>query len=399
MPDKLDKTGLTVKTLTEIVNDLTTGMQGIYGNDINVDQNSPDGQLINLFGQACEDIRELLVQINNDFDPDLATGAILDQRVAINNIIRQGGTYTIQPVDITVSQTVELAGLDGEFDNPNGTGFTVQDNIGNKYILVDTTTLTAGTHSLNFRAQLIGQVEPVIGTINIAVTVVIGVTAINNSSTALSIGQNQETDAQLRVRRQKSVALASVGYLNGLLGAVLALPGVNAAVLYENVADTVDANGIPAHGIWLVVDGGANTDIANLIYDKKSYGANMKGSVAVDIITASGSIFIAKFDRPSPENLYIEFNIQRTIPLTNFDLDGIKDYIVANLSYSIGQYAETSSITAVILDAINATSGGGVPLEVHISNDNATWVDFLDTDTPDKQFTLSQSNINITILI
>ena len=398
MPDILDATGLTVKTRPEIVADLTTGLQNIFGADINVDQNSPDGQLIGIIAQEGVDQRELLVEINNNFDPDLAAGVILDQRVAINNLVRQGGTYTIQPIDITVSETVDLVGLDSQFVNPNGTGYTVQDNSGNQYILVDSVTLTAGTTSLNFRAQLIGAINPIIGTITNPVTVVLGVTGINNSSTALSIGQNQETDAQLKVRRQKSPAINSTGYLNGLLAAVLALPGVNAAVLYENVGDTADGNGIPAHGIWLIVDGGANTDIANLIYTKISYGANMKGAVVIDIVTASGAIFLAKFDRPTPEDLYIEFNIQRTIPLTQFDLDGIKNYIVANLSYSIGELAETSSITAIIVDAINATSGGGVPLEVHISPDDATWVDFLDTSTPDKQFTLSQSNINITIL-
>lgn len=398
MPDIIDANGLQVKTRAEIVSDLSTGVQTIFPG-ANVNQNSPDGQLIGIIAQEAVDQRELLVQINAGFDPDQATGAILDERVTINNLIRQGGTYTIVPVDITVSQTVTLAGLDGNFNDPNGTGFTVSDNAGNQYILQDTTTLTAGLTTLNFRAQLIGVVTPIINTITNAVTVVIGVTSVNNSSTALSIGQNQETDAQLRTRRNKSVALASAGYLNGLLGAVLALPGVISAVLYENVTNVTDANGIPAHGIWLIVEGGANTDIANLIYDKKSYGANMKGAVSVDIPTPSGGTFIAQFDRPTAEDLYIEFNIQGTVTGAQFSVSAIKQYIVNNLLYNIGEAAETSSITAVALAAIQATSGNvGVPLDVKVSSDDAAWIDYLLPSTLDKQFTLSTAHINITIL-
>ena len=144
MPDVFDSTGLTVKTATEITTDLTTGLQGIYGSDIQTDQNSQDGQTIGILTQLCVDVRELLVQINNGFDPDQAIGAILDQRVTLNNIKRYGGTYTTQPIDVTVNKTVTLAGLDANFNSPTGTGYTIQDNNGNEFILIDTTTLTAG---------------------------------------------------------------------------------------------------------------------------------------------------------------------------------------------------------------------------------------------------------------
>lgn len=398
MPDILDADGLSVKTLSEITADLKASYQEIYGVDINLDQNSPDGQTIGIFSQACEDLRELLVQINNGFDPDQAVGRILDQRVTINYIARAGGTYTIQPVDITVNQTVTLQGLDANFNDVNGTGYTVQDDSGNQFILIDTIELTAGTYSLSFRAQVIGLVNTTVDTINNPVTIVLGVTDINNSAGALSIGQNEETDAQLRVRRQASVALASTGYLNGLLGTVLALPGVTDAKLYENVTNITDADGIPAHGTWLVVEGGASDDIGNAYYTKKSYGSNMKGAVTVDITTASGAIFTAKFDRPTSEPLYIQFNIKRTIQGQVFDEDGIKAFIIANKPYGIGEYAETSSLTAIALLAISSLGGGGVPLDMEISDDGITYTDYLNTATLDKKWTLDATRIDITVV-
>lgn len=398
MSNIFDANGLTIETLPQIITNLNTGLQNIYGADINLDQNSPDGQLVNIFAQAIFDQLELLIEINNGFNPDRAIGIQLDERVSINNVARAGGTYTIVPIDITVSTTVNLQGLDANFNNINGTGYTVQDNAGNQYILIDSATLTAGTTTKSFRAQQIGLVEVTVDTITTQTTIVLGVVSVNNSSAPLSIGQNQETDAQLRLRRQQSVSINSSGYLNGLLGVVLGLQGVSNAALYENTTNISDVNGIPAHGIWLIVEGGANTDIANSLYIKKSYGAPMKGGVTVNITTASGAIFPAKFDRPAPEDLWISFEIQTTVEPPSFDEVSIKQYIVDNLIYGIGQFASTSEVTVSAQIAITTTGGKGVPVNVQISPDGVYYGDYLTTLTLGSQFTLSEERISISIL-
>ncbi len=398
MPDSFDASGLKVATLSEIIVSISTAMQAIYGTDINIDQNSPDGQMIGIFSQACEDIRELAVEINNGFDPDQATGSTLDQRVAINNISRRGGTYTIQPIDITVSTTVSLQGLDANFNDPNGTGYTIQDDQGNLFILQNSITLTPGLTTVDFRAQLIGAVETIVDTITTPVTIILGVTSVNNSVGPLSVGQNQETDPQLRQRRQQSVAIASAGYLNGLLAAILQLGGVVDAALYENVGPAMDINGIPGHGIWLVVEGGANTDIANTIYAKKSYGCNMKGLISVNITTASGEIFTALFDTPVAVPLYIEFNIKKYLPTASFDTDLLAQYIVDNLKYRIGETAETSEIVSIARAGLAAQGSQGAAVDLFISDDDSTWTDFILAHTLGSQWTLATDQISITVL-
>lgn len=400
MTDSFNQNGLTVDTRNEIVAALKEGFAQIYGADINVDSNSPDGQLIEIFAQSAYDLRELLVQINSGFSPQRAVGRILDERVAINNISRKAGTFTIVPITIVTSATVSLQGLDADFNNINGTGYTIQDNAGNQFILVDSDVLTAGTHAnINFRAKEIGAVETVVDTITNPVTIVLGVTSVNNPSAALQLGQNEETDAELRARQKNSVALASSGYLNGLRGTLLAIDGVTDARLYENVTNIVDADGIPAHGIWAIVEGGSNTDIGDAIYSKKSFGCDMKGDVEVDIETPSGIPFIAKFDRPTAEDLHIRFDIQPTYPGASFDQDEIKSYIVDNLVYTIGQFAETASITVVAINAIISTSGNvGVPVNVEISNNGADWVDYLETTLLSDKFVVDSTRITITVL-
>ena len=93
MPNSIGPTGLTITTQTEQVTNFTSNMQAIYGPTINLASNTPDGQMMMIFIQAVLDLANLLLQINNMFDPDNAVGVILDQRVAINGIQRQAGTY------------------------------------------------------------------------------------------------------------------------------------------------------------------------------------------------------------------------------------------------------------------------------------------------------------------
>lgn len=398
MPNILDENGLQVATAQEIRANLETGLRAIYGQDINLDQNSPNGQEVGITTQLVTDLLELLVQVNNGFDPDRAIGRILDERVVINNIERFGATYTTINIDITVDRTVTLQGLDGNYNDPNATAYTVQDNAGNQFILADTTTIIAGTHSLTFRSRNIGQVETTIGTINNPVTIVLGVTGINNPAAAVTVGQNEETDAQLRVRRQRSVANSANGYLNGLLGLILSLEGVTDARLYENFTDSTDSDGIPPHAIWAVVEGGANIDIANAIYERKSYGCNMKGLIEVPIETASGQQFIAKFDRPTSQNLYVRFDIKRTNPFHVFDLNVIKNYIEDNVVYNIGDFAETSTLTSAAVLGIASQGGGGVPINMEISDDNSTWVDFLNVNMLDDKWVIDSDNITITVV-
>ena len=55
MTSVLNSAGLQIDSKSTIIAALIASMQSIYGSDINVASNSPDGQLINIFAQADED--------------------------------------------------------------------------------------------------------------------------------------------------------------------------------------------------------------------------------------------------------------------------------------------------------------------------------------------------------
>ena len=280
------------------------------------------------------------------------------------------------------------------FNDVNATAYTIQDNAGNQFLLISSQQLTAGTHTVLFRAKDLGAVQVSLNTITTPVTIVLGVTSVNNSVVPTQVGKNEESDYDLKIRRRQSVAIGSSGYLNGLLSTVLQLDGVTDAALYENYTGTTDENGTPAHCMWLVVEGGSAADIADAIYRKKSYGCNMRGTLSYTITTLSNQQFIAKWDEPSTQALYVKFTIQPTSSIVQFDKVAIADYISENLKFKIGNGADTSSITTLAQEAIDANGGNGYATEVLISTDQSNWVEYI---APIVATKLSVSDIDITV--
>lgn len=338
MPNILDATGLQIATLTEVVNNLTTALQAIYGADINVESDTPDGQWLNIIAQSAVDVEELLMQIYNSMDPDLAIGAVLDQRCAINGIIRQAGTFSTVGVALVITQSTNLYGLDQDLQPV----YTVQDNAGTQWQLFTTQLgVGAGTHTYTFQAAVPGQTLVSPNTITVPVTIVLGVQSLNNPGGLINEGVNEESDALLRVRRQQSVSLSSQGYLAGLLAALENINGVTAAFVYENDTDATDGDGVPSHSIWVIVAGsGSAADIANAIYTKRNAGCGMFGDITYTVTQVNGSPFVVRWDDVVTQPLYISFDATPLDPTKSIDPEAIKASLAA--LYSPGVNAEVN---------------------------------------------------------
>lgn len=310
MPNQFGSQGLITETQTELVTRYVSGFQTIYGSQINIGPETPDGEMIMLPIQTALDVLQLLTQINNSFNPDAAIGVSLAQRGAINGISPQAGTYTTVSIDLVLSQSVNLYGLDQTVQDV----FTVSDASGIQYQLSETELgVGPGTVSYIFVAATPGALTPAPNTIIVPVTIVLGVTSINNPSAPLSIGDNQESDAAFKVRRARSVALSSQGYYDGLIAALLNIPGVTYAYVEENSSGTTNADGVPGHSIWVIVAGsGAASSIAQAIYTKRNAGCGMYNSgdagVQSFVVTQKdGTLFPVYWDNVIAQPVFYKF--------------------------------------------------------------------------------------------
>lgn len=399
MSEGITQNGIQTLDYNTLLGNIQNDLNAIYskdGDSINFDSQTPDGQFTNILSQMGTDLRELAVEIYNSFDSSKCSGTVQDSRYALNYIFRKGGTYTIQNIDVTVDRTVTLQGLDANYNDIEASSYTVSDDAGNLWYLIDTSTIEKGTHSLPFRSKEMGLVQPVIGTITNQVTIVLGVVSVNNSVAPTTLGETQESDAEFRIRRDRSSQTRSENNADSILGNILNLEGVTDATIWVNTLETTDATQTPPHYIWIIVEGGANTDIADIIY-ANSGSAGMKGKISIDVPSVSGQIFKVNFDRPTPIPLHIRFTFKLTTQLSAVDLDGIKNTIAQNLTFSLNEDAQTSKISSIASEAIAANGGGGYALSPQISLDGTNWSNFIASASLDNKFVVDITRIDINI--
>ena len=340
--NQIDSTGIQTKTLPDLVASLSAAWIAIFGDDVNIETNSPDGQLIYNFALIIMDVVNLLVEDYASKDPDQAVGVALDAVCQYSGIVRFGGTYTQVNIAVVTDRALNLVGQDGT--NP----FTVTDGT-NQFQLVTSASLTTGSNTLLFQAVNVGAVQVSLNTLTTVLTPILGVLSVNNPSAPTANGTNQETDAQLRLRRQASVALPAQNALDGLRGALLTISGVTDQLVRENTGASADADGIPAHGIWVITEGGASADIAKMIYLYRPAGIPMAGGTTVNVTQADGSTFPIKFDAAATQNLYIALTVTSKSG-GSVDATAIKNGLVSALSYGINDTADVSSIIGAVLN-------------------------------------------------
>jgi len=367
--DFLGYDGLQTKDYNTLLNEIQQFLQTNYspnGEEISFASNTPDGQFTEILANIGATVRELLATVYNATDPSKCDSTQQDTKYQLNYLTRKGGSWTLQNIDITADKTVSLQGLDGSFDEENGSAFTVSDDAGNNWYLVDSTTIFAGTTSLEFRAQNQGPVNPTVGTITNIVTITNGILSVINSQGYTILGSDAESDYDFRIRRDRSVGNTSGNNVDSILGNILGLQGVTQCNVWDNDTNSTDSTGTDAHTLWVIVDGGANDDIAEIIYANKG-GQGTRGSVVVQRETHAGQTINIRFDRPNIKALYIKFDIQLISDITLLDNNNIKEYIANNLIYQIGENAETSKVTQVCANALTIDGGDGYALNVEIS--------------------------------
>lgn len=385
--------GLVTQSFEEIRNDLIAKFKSIYGQDVNIEQNSPDGQWINILAQEKKDILDLFTQFYNNLDPDRVIGIPQQILYKLNALTINAYTYSYVYVNVTVTESVTLQGLDDNIDNADGVGYTVRDTNGNRWILATTQNLeTAGTYILNFRAADAGSITSLPNTINVMETILRGVSGVNNPANNYITGNTGETSAQFRRRRNQAMAVPSQGFDESTQSQMLNLDNVTQCKVYDNRSDEV-VNGIPAHGIWVIVQGGTPAEIGRVIYNNLPPGIPMKGSQTVAVPKISGDIITVYYDVPKAVPLYVRATIKN---FTSSSLD--TDYIISQLTqliYNIQQRAESSDINTAIKEAVGES---GAPYNIEISIDNTNWVEYAEPAGLDEYFVISADTVTLTVV-
>lgn len=390
MPNTLDAAGLTVATTDEIATDLKTALQAAYGSDINLESESPDGQMVGIYSQADSDVLDLIVDVYNMFDVDSAYGISLQRLVSINGMTIRPGSYTTTPANVTTDRAMTLPGLDQTAVSP----YQVQD-ANTVWTLVSSYVFSAAdTQALVFQATELGPITPLPNTITIQATPLVGVTAVNNPTVVGAvIGTTEETDVELRIRHAKSFQLAATGPAASVEGQLGELDGItDALVVSNNTGGTVD--GVPAHSVWPIIVGtAADADIAQVIYTKINPGCGVHGTQTYDVIRPNGQVATMKWDVGITQRLYAKFGIVAAVSGVTFDNDLLKQQLAAYL-LNYWKLGQTASIGDLVR-AMFVIEPRAILVSAGVSTSPPTYNDTVDTTTEQYYFTLAAADITI----
>lgn len=393
MANQITAAGLEVNTRAQNLEIIEDAQRLAYGSDINLEQSTPDGAMNGTFVQCIQDLADLIVGVNSQFDPDQAVGITLDQRVAINGIQRQGGTYTVTPITMVIDQPVNLFGLDQSVEEV----YFVMDGAGTRFQLVNSQIgISPGTYQFNFRAEEAGRVLTVPNTIQTPGIIILGVSSVNNPTAATETGVPQESDQALKLRRQISVSLPSQGYYASLKAALLNIPGVTSAEIYENRTGATDANGVPSHSIWVVVSGaGDPAAIANAIYTKRNAGAGMFGDIEFIVTQVDRSQIAIRWSDVEAENLHLRFSVSSIDGVTPPNTAAMYNELPKIFTPGVAQGVNINQLATLVqqIDPNSLVTDAGFSFAAI-----GPFTPTLEPSAKNKQFVVSAVNIQITVI-
>jgi uncharacterized phage protein gp47/JayE len=300
--------GLITPTLEELLAEVATDQRAKVDPLLDTSAESPIGQLNGIVMSKVREAFEI-IQIGWDSrNPDNAEGQLLVAVSAITGTQKAPAT----PSRFTGAKRLVLD-LDAGAEVAIGTTFAVDGDDNTRFTTTKIVKAevagvpTAGFYYAEAECTRTGPVACNAETLTVIVTPVIGLKSVINPTDAI-LGTNEDTDAELRERREKELRATGSGTVDAIGADVQdievdgAKPVLETTVL-ENDTDAVDGNGLPPHSLEVLVWDGpaADTDndiIAQTIWDSKGGGIQLVGNTSGEAVDRLGVTRVVPFSRP-----------------------------------------------------------------------------------------------------
>lgn len=255
--------GVVPTRLPTHIDSLRARYRKALGATLVVAEETPQGQLIGVEGEALTLIDELMVSMAAGLSLETASGQQLDDFCSLLGIHRRYGTYTITEAVIAGPPSGTVVTHNKIFTNKAGEAFF-------------STSLVRLPSPVPLRAAKLGDRDP--DEEGSGLTLLTGdignITSITPQNTI--IGTKDETDAQLRARYRQALARGD-GMLESIRAALIALPGVSHARVDENLSGSAitgycGTTDFPDRSIFAITDGGDATTVTTALRKHKPLG-------------------------------------------------------------------------------------------------------------------------------
>ncbi len=377
LPIGLTSAGLIIPTADDIIADINEQVLANVSPTMDTSAVTPYGEFVEIFADVGAAICELVQAAYSGQDPDSAAGTALEQVSALTGTFRlpatssratlsltgvpatlvptgsqaanAPGTQFATTADATITLVsswaastgytlgqrrtnsgrvyqVITAGTSAGSGGPTTTGADITDNTVHWRYLGDGT----GVIDVASAAVATGPSEALSGTINEIVTPVSGWQGVINVLDA-DVGTDEETDEDLRTRRETDLANAGTSPVDAIRADLLRVPGVTNVIVFHNTTDATDVDGVPPHSVEALVQGGEDQDIWDQLLASVAGGIQTHGTEVGTATDASGNVLTFKFTRPTLIPIYIDVFVTKDPSL--YPLDGDEQVKVAIVAY------------------------------------------------------------------
>jgi hypothetical protein len=323
--------GIVVPDTSGLLTDVQTEYQGVFGADLVVTPDTPQGVLITAEALARTEVVNNNAALANQINPNVAGGVFLDAIMALTGMQRTPATQTYVP-------GVTLTGVVGTVISAGTIAATAA---GDQFSSASTVTIgSGGTVSVDFYSVAYGPIPCAESALTVIVTNVLGWETVTNP-TAGTLGTTTQSDQAARALRANTLAFNGISLAAAITSALYNVPGVTSLTFQENVAATTQTiNGISmvGHSIYACVQGGTALDVAAALLENKSSGCAWNGGTTVDVVEpASGQTYAVSFDTPTQVGIAVKVTttngssaniIQAIMDYANGIIDGFAGFVV-----------------------------------------------------------------------
>jgi len=287
----LTTAGFEAKTYAAILGDMEERQRAALGVDWDTSPESPEGILNGIVANTAREVWEVGAGLYAALDRDGASGQTLTQVAALTGTNRRGVQRGRARLVLTVAAGATV---------PAGVVARVPTQPSNRWVTLSAAVNPTGAPLLvtvQAEQETPGPLPAPAATISEIATPAAGWLGVTNLEAA-SPGLDAESDPALRRRAEDESQGAGTTPAEAIRTALLRIPLVSDAIVWENTADLPDSAGRPPHSVEAMVTGGDSAAIAAVLWGAKARGIATHGSVAAAVADALGAARQVRFSRP-----------------------------------------------------------------------------------------------------
>lgn len=238
------------------------------------------------------------------------------------------------------------------------------------------------TSNILFESMDYGPIVIASGLINELVTGDTGIIRISNDLSP-TLGRLRADDVEARQSYIARSALRSKNMLESIEAAIYnSVSNVVVVKGYENDTDYYDSENRPPHSVEIIVDGGDEGEIAQVIYEEKANGIRAYGNIIYSIADKWGNLHNIGFSRPTYVYVWLKIEITKKVNMQmppNYSilckssiLEGAKNIQVGDSVYLQtflkGIYDDITAVAHIGLKAFRTTSMNETPTAYDLDN-------------------------------